>query len=440
MTARRLTNFTLPWRDPLMAFAPLSNEPYALLLGPGGDAQSGRGRWSILLAQPDDIFEHNGPDALSDLPSLPLADGTTALPFIGGYAGLISYEFGAALERVPRLRGSLWPDIAFGHYPCAALFDHHEKVLHIVGPDTAKAQNFAALLGDAPLPALPVQTNRHCDHHDSQNTVAKHVKSVIDLIHQGDIFQANISQSFEIDLGETENAYTYFQRLCSQSPTPYGAFFRLNTARTLISNSPEQFFALSPEGKVQTSPIKGTRPRSHEPLEDQRLAKALQQSAKDRAENLMIVDLMRNDLSRVCRAGSVQVTQNCALHSYANVHHLVSTIEGQVRPHLGAIDILTACFPAGSITGAPKIRAMEIIAQIEQYPRGPYYGALGYISHHGAAEFNVLIRSAEHTHDKTGNHLYFRTGGGIVADSDPVMEVQEMLDKAQALCRAAGAK
>ena len=440
MTAREVASFTLPWRDPLMAFAPLSDAPYALLLGPGGDVQSGRGRWSILLAQPDDVFEHNGTNALSDLPPLDPMGPRTPLPFIGGYAGLISYEFGAALEPVPRVTGSHWPDIAFGHYPCAALFDHHEEVLHIVGPDTAKAKAFAALLGEAPLPPLPTQPVRHCDHLDSPDAVAMQVKSVIDLIHQGDIFQANISQGFVIKLAEDENAYCYFQRLCAQSPAPYGAFFRLNAARTLISNSPEQFFALFSDGKLQTSPIKGTRPRDTDPLEDHRQAKALRHSAKDHAENLMIVDLMRNDLSRVCRAGSVTVTQNCALHSYANVHHLVSTIEGQISPALGAIDILAACFPAGSITGAPKIRAMEIIAQIEQRPRGPYCGTLGYISHHGAAEFNVLIRSAEHTHDKTGNRLYFRTGGGIVADSDPAMEVQEMLDKAQALCRAAGAR
>ncbi len=439
MKARTCVCIPLPWREPLSAFAPLSTAPYALLLGPGYD-HGKNGRWSIILVRPDEVFERSGPEALSALPPLPPIENARPLPFVGGYAGLASYELGAALDRVPRHGDGPWPDLAFGHYACAALFDHHTRSFFVVGPDKASANRFAEELAEAPLPPLNPKEKTAINFQLSRNQCMDQVQEVIRLIHAGDIFQANISQGFRIDLGDNHDAYSYYRRLCAQSPAPYGAFFRRTANQVLISNSPEQFFSLDEHGVVQTSPIKGTRPRAKDPQADQALARELLASPKDRSENLMIVDLMRNDLSRVCKAGSVKVSKHCALQSFANVHHLVSTVEGQLDHGKTAIDVLAACFPAGSITGAPKIRAMEIIARMEGTARGPYCGSLGYISAHGRAEFNVLIRSAEHTQDQDGNHLRFRTGGGIVADSDPAMEAQEMLDKARALARAAGAE
>ena len=439
MKRRACVCITLPWREPLLAFAPLSTEPYALLLGPGYDHEE-NGRWSIILARPDAVYERSGPDALSALPPLQPIEDAPPLPFVGGYAGLASYELGAALDRVPRHADGHWPDLAFGNYPCAALFDHHTRSLWVVGPDNPRANQFAERLGEASLPPLKVGKKNIINFQLSRTQCMEQVEKVIALIHAGDIFQANISQGFHIDLGDNYDAYSFYRRLCAQSPAPYSAYFRRNPKQVLISNSPEQFFALDELGVVQTSPIKGTRARAKDPNADQALAKALLDSPKDRSENLMIVDLMRNDLSRVCKAGSVKVSKHCALQSFANVHHLVSTVEGQLDHGKTVIDILAACFPAGSITGAPKIRAMEIIAHMEDTARGLYCGSLGYISRHGRAEFNVLIRSAEHSHDQDGNHLHFRAGGGIVADSDPAMEAQEMLDKARALARAAGAE
>ncbi len=422
----------------MVAFAPLCDDPYALLFGPGS-ATGAHGHWSILLAEPDDIHEINGDGALDALPPLARIEDAPPLPFIGGYAGLASYELGAVLDRVPRMPGRSWPDLAFGYFPCAALFDHQRKALWVVGPDAHKVDTFTAQLGDAPLPSAMAPQPTHVQFLDRQGTCKDSVAQVIDLIHAGDIFQANISQGFCINLPDTSTAFSYFRTLCAQSPAPYSAYFRRNAEQALLSNSPEQFFALDPNGRIQTSPIKGTRPRAQDPENDRALAEALMNSPKDRSENLMIVDLMRNDLSKVCVPGSVTVPHHCALHSFANVHHLISTIEGQIKPGKSAQDILAACFPAGSITGAPKIRAMEIIAQFEKKARGPYCGSLGYISHNGQAEFNVLIRSVEYLQDGPAHRLCFRTGGGIVADSDPATEVQEMLDKARAICTAAGA-
>lgn len=439
MRTRACIVLTLPWRDPLAAFAPFCDEPYAILLGPGGSGQ-GLGRWSILCARPENVFEASYANALDALPALPVSAPDAPLPFCGGYAGLASYELGASLDRAPRLEGSGWPDIAIGYYPTAALFDHQKRMLHVVGPDAQKARRFANLLGDQSLSPLPSADKGQVHYQSTRQTCLEHIRKVIRLIHAGDIFQANISQGFDITLDAEQDAFSYFRHLCAQSPSPYSAYFRRQQGQTLISNSPEQFFSLNTKGVMQTSPIKGTRPRSADEIKDRTLAHELLNCAKDRAENLMIVDLMRNDLSRVCTPGTVKVKENCALQSFVNVHHLVSTVEGKLQEGKTAKDILAACFPAGSITGAPKIRAMEIIAQIESKARGPYCGSLGYISQCGAAEFNVLIRTAEHQSRQGTNQLYFRTGGGIVADSDPAAEYQEMRDKARALCQAAGAQ
>ncbi len=427
----------LPWRDPLTAFAPLCDEPYALLFGPGNGDDS-NARWSILLARPSEVYETSGPGALGALPSLSTLETPQPLPFVGGYAGLASYELGATLDQVPRLSGGNWPDLAFGDYPCAAVFDHQTRSLWAVGPDKQKATNFARLLGDENLKILDKPETTRVLFLQSQEKCEQNIKRTMDYIRAGDIFQANISQKFRIKLGKEAEAFSYFRHLCEQSPAPYSAFFRRSENQVLISNSPEQFFSLMQDGQVQTSPIKGTRPRGQNAARDNALAEELLLSAKDRSENLMIVDLMRNDLSRVCDPGSIQVSELCALKSFANVHHLVSTIKGQLAPDKNALDVLAACFPAGSITGAPKIRAMEIIAELENGPRGPYCGSLGYISRHGTSQFNVLIRSAEHTTKEGQSQLDFRTGGGIIADSDPALEYQEMLDKALALWRAAG--
>jgi para-aminobenzoate synthetase component 1 len=260
----------------------------------------------------------------------------------------------------------------------------------------------------------------------------KAVAKVRDYIHAGDIFQANLSQRFEAPLRETP--WSLYRRLRSRNAAPFGAFLDFPEA-VVLSASPERFLRVDTSGHVETRPIKGTRPRGTGPEHDAALGQALVESVKDRAENLMIVDLMRNDLSRVCRPGSVRVSELFALEHYATVHHLVSTVVGDLGPGLDALDLLRAAFPGGSITGAPKVRAMEVIAELEPSQRAVYCGAIGYWSVTGSLDTNIPIRTAV----VSGDRVYFSAGGGIVADSDPEQEYQETLDKALGVIEALAA-
>jgi len=258
-------------------------------------------------------------------------------------------------------------------------------------------------------------------HHGYLDVVSK----VREYIYAGDIFQANISQRFEAPFDETP--WSLYRRLRQHNPAPFAAFLDLPGV-AVVSASPERFLQVDPSGRVETRPIKGTRARGFGPEHDAALAQALTESAKDRAENLMIVDLMRNDLSRVCLAGSVRVSELFTLERYATVHHLVSTVVGDLAPGTDALDLLRAAFPGGSITGAPKLRAMEIIAECEPSRRGVYCGSIGYWSLTGALDTSIAIRTAV----VRDGRVYFSAGGGIVADSVPEQEYRETLDKARA--------
>jgi para-aminobenzoate synthetase component 1 len=256
----------------------------------------------------------------------------------------------------------------------------------------------------------------------------RHIATIQHYIREGDCYQVNFAQRFRGRLqGEPWAAY---RRLRQVNPAPYGAYLS-NPLLTVLSSSPERFLGLS-NGRVETRPIKGTAPRSTDPLRDEALRQGLAQSAKDRAENLMIVDLLRNDLGRVCRIGSVRVTKLFDIESFARVHHMVSTIEGELDSGRDALDLLRACFPGGSITGAPKRRAMEIIEELEDCRRGIYCGSIGYIGFDGTMDSNIAIR----TLTVRDGELEFWAGGGIVADSQAAAEYQETLDKAAAILEA----
>src|SRR5437868_9227450 len=255
------------------------------------------------------------------------------------------------------------------------------------------------------------------------------VGRVIEYIRAGDIFQANLSQRLEAP--RVDAPRELYDRLRRRNPAPFAAYLDFGDL-VVASSSPERFLRVHPGGRVETRPIKGTRPRGLSPEHDAALALALAESAKDRAENVMIVDLLRNDLSRVCRPGTVRVPELFALEHYATVHHLVSTVVGDLAPGHDAVDLLRAAFPGGSITGAPKVRAMQIIAELEPTARGVYCGAIGYLSTSGALDSSIVIR----TYLVRGHDVYFQVGGGIVADSDPEQEYRETLDKARGLIAA----
>jgi para-aminobenzoate synthetase component 1 len=258
------------------------------------------------------------------------------------------------------------------------------------------------------------------------------IRRAIEYIYAGDVFQVNLAQRFVGRFDRRADPFALYRRLRALNPAPYAAFLRPDAESAVVSASPECFLRLTAEGHVATWPIKGTCPRGTTPEEDAALAAALQRSDKDRAENLMIVDLLRNDLSRVCAIGSVETIKLFALESFATVHHLVSEVRGDLMPGTGAVDLLRATFPGGSITGAPKIRAMEIIGELEPVRRGPYCGAVAWLGFDGAMEASIVIR----TLTVAGDRVAAQAGGGIVADSDPAREYAETLDKIGPLLRA----
>ena len=253
-------------------------------------------------------------------------------------------------------------------------------------------------------------------------------------IRDGDCYQINLAMGFETAVrGDPVTAYAWLRR---RSPAPYGALLSVPWG-TVLSNSPEGFLRVRGR-RVETRPIKGTRPRGVDPADDRGQRRALRESIKDRAENVMIVDLLRNDLGRSCRPGSIHVPELCALESYANVHHLVSTVRGELAPERDALDLLRGCFPGGSITGAPKRRAMQIIAQLEPWERGVYCGAVGWLGFDGSMELSLAIRTALHQGTALEGRLRFWAGGGLVADSVLDQEYQECLDKARVMMELAG--
>jgi para-aminobenzoate synthetase component 1 len=266
--------------------------------------------------------------------------------------------------------------------------------------------------------------------------VESQIAEAINYIQAGDVFQANISARFSGQLEPGDTPFDLFSRLMGRHPSPFAAYLCLG-GKVIASHSPERFMSRTASGLLETRPIKGTTSRHKDPIQDARNAQMLLASQKDRAEKLMIVDLMRNDIARVCEAGSVKVPRLCDLESFSTVHHLVSEVRGQQKPGLGFFDALRSSFPPGSITGAPKVRAMEIISELEGEPRGPWCGSMIRVGFDGAADSNVLIRTAVCQKQDESWQIDARAGAGIVADSEPSQEYEEILVKARALRIAA---
>lgn len=362
-------------------------------------------------------------------------------PFQGGVAGCFSYDLYQHLEKVPlHAKDDMgFPDLAIGFYDVVLAFDNLLKKAWIFSSGfpfeglkrTEHALKRLQWLENKIQEPLPETKETIFNAEISADFTAENyqiaVQKVIDYILAGDIFEANISQRFKAVLSNNFSSFELYQQLRIKNPAPFAAYLRFGDM-VLASASPERFLKLL-DGNIETRPIKGTRPRGKSKEEDEKLAHDLMNSSKDHAENIMIVDLLRNDLSKVCENHSVKVPQLCSLESYASVHHLVSVVQGKLKPLFHAIDLLKACFPGGSITGAPKIRAMEIIAEIEPTSRGPYCGSIGYIGFDGTMDTSIVIR----TFAIKNNSVTFQAGGAIVADSEPLDEYQEALTKANAL-------
>jgi para-aminobenzoate synthetase component 1 len=431
---------TCAWREPLAVLSAFAEEPWvcAFLSGGGGP----RARWSYILRGPDETLSLGAADprdpfaAIAGLLGAGRQNRPDDPPFTGGVAGLAAYELGDRVERLGLARHADWPDLAVARYPRLLAFDHLWRRVLAIGPDASAAAAVATWL-DAP--GAPWSNGALAESFGAANGAEAYegaVAAVIGRIEAGEIFQANIARTWRGRLNAGIGPFDVLARLVDDSPAPFAAYLRL-PGRAVVSNSPERFVSVSAaEGlKVETRPIKGTRPRGVDAADDARQIAALSASAKDRAENLMIVDLMRNDLARVSPAGSVSAPDLFAVESFANVHHLVSTVTSTLAPGLGAADLLRAAFPPGSITGAPKVQAMRVIAEMEE-PRGPYCGSLFWAGHDGGFDSSVLIRTVALVEQAGGWRFEAKAGAGIVADSDPVAERQETEAKIAAIRRA----
>ncbi len=354
-------------------------------------------------------------------------------PFLGGGMGYLAYELGRCLEKLPgaAVDDLGLPELCFAFYDRVLAHDYREERtwLAAVHPeDPAAVLREARMELEAEPPEYPSPDGAREASFVSNFTREEYleaVRRVKEYILAGDIYQANLSQRFRAPL--REHPWTLYRRLRRLNAAPFAAYFNVVEGQVL-SSSPERF--LKGTGRrVETRPIKGTRPRSEDPEEDRRLAEELQASPKDRAELSMIVDLERNDLGRVCEYGSVQVEEHAVIEHYATVHHLVSTVVGELHEGRDVVDLLKASFPGGSITGAPKIRSMEIIDELEPTARSVYTGSIGYLGYNGNFDLNIAIRTVI----VKGDSAYFQVGGGIVADSVPEDEYQETLDKGKAI-------
>ena len=357
------------------------------------------------------------------------------LPFVGGALGYVAYDYGRRHERVGSgAQADIdIPDVAMGIYDWAVVVDHLDRTCWLAshGRHARTLENWKLLVarfsGDVVSSAENARfgASGEIESNLPEDAYAEAFRAVKAHITAGDCYQINLTQRFSAAaIGDPWDAYN---RLREISPAPYAAYLEYPFAQ-IASSSPEQFLSVR-GGHARTKPIKGTRPRSSVPLQDSQRARELHLSTKDRAENVMIVDLLRNDFGRCCAAGSVRVTRLLAVESFANVHHLVSTVEGVLREDCGPLDLLIACFPGGSITGAPKIRSMQIIESLEPHRRSIYCGSVGYIGYDAQMDSNIAIRTLL----MTGGKVYAWAGGGIVADSQLQQEYQESFDKATAM-------
>ncbi len=462
-----------PYFDSALLFERVADEPWAMMFDSGvtphqnelDSNESALGRFDVLLIRPTStlvfdgfktIFNTKGIDqALYGEPlailqaAIPNCNNPESLPYVPGAFGYFSYDLARQYEHLPNLADDDegLPHMAIGIFNVVLVVDHHERCALLVslGDDDATQdlldcwQELIAdqlELGevdfDAPLDSLDEELRKSTleggeleeslewqQYQLAFATVRQYTKN-------GDCYQVNLTNRFKTEaIGDPWDAY---RALRYRSAAPFGCYMNLPFAQ-ILSNSPESFIRCR-DRLVTTSPIKGTAPRfPDDPEKDLESAAKLQLSDKDRAENLMIVDLMRNDLSRACELGSVKVPELFALHSFANVHHLISTVQGRLKQDYHALDLLRVCFPGGSITGAPKIRAMEIIEELEPFRRGLYCGSIGYIGGDGNMETNIAIRTIV-VKDGVAR---FSAGGGLVIDSEVEAEHRELKDKASAM-------
>ncbi len=438
--------------DSAALFGAIADWPWAVFLDSGRPFVE-QGRYDIITADPmltvttrgelTEINKGAGVEISSEDPFSVLrrclgesGESVHGLPFSGGALGYFSYDLGRRIESLPEQieNAEQIPEMAVGVYDWALVVDHQECKSYLVsqGRDARTAGRWPDLLSyfrsvNPELQHQPFRVTEAPQSNMSFKQYACAFHRIKYYINEGDCYQVNLAQRFDARVeGSLWQAYRILRE---RNPAPFAAYMNTPGCQVL-SCSPERFLRAR-NGAVETRPIKGTRPRSPYLKEDRRLAQELKYSEKDRAENVMIVDLLRNDLGKVCVPGTIQVPGLFEIESFATVHHLVSTVTGELATNSDSLGLLRACFPGGSITGAPKLRAMEIIEELEPHRRGVYCGSIGYVGFDGAMDINIAIRTLVHSNGS----LRFWAGGGIVADSDLEAEYQETFDKVAAMLK-----
>lgn len=409
-----------------------------LLQSVAGHPQSGR--YDILFAYPQETLSSTDDADFFAAFSRRTAEAPrqeeTGLPFSGGWFFYLGYEAARQVEPSLKLPASPheWPDAFAVRCPAAAVYDREKQVTHLLAEQDENQlrrleRDFKACL-DLPPQSLPAEIVSGFAE-DPPERFVHDVEQVLRYLRDGDTFQVNLSRAWRAQLAAGAGYQHVYARLRQKNPAPFAGLACWNES-ALLSSSPERLVSVSAEGVVQTRPIAGTRPRGIGESQDQSLKQHLIGNLKERAEHVMLIDLERNDLGRICEPGSIEVSELMTIESYAHVHHIVSNIRGKLRTGISPGEVLKAVFPGGTITGCPKVRAMEIIAELEVVGRGPYTGAMGYLSNCGRMDSNILIRSLI----CENGAVSFRAGAGIVADSIPQAELEETRAKARGLLLA----
>ena len=466
---KEISSNTIEYHDPLSLFNhALKNLEYSQILH-SSDTENPMGKYSFIVYDPIETIKYNDNKTTlkeknekeTTLQGNPFSIINNRLetlcgynkpehkdnlpPFQGGALGFFGYDLCRLSEEIPTIakNNPKLDDMIIGIYDKVIAYDHENKKCWIITrSDThSKAKNsnnsFKQIVNDwlsqinTNIPKIEKdEFHLNWTQETKKEDYLQKIKKTINFIYDGDIFQANISQKFSAKTGKKFDHFIHYCHLNEINPAPFSAFLNFGDIK-ISSASPERFLFIENK-EVITRPIKGTKKRSNDFLRDEEIKEELRRSHKDRAENAMIVDLMRSDLSKTCSDHSIETTELCKVETFATVHHLVSTIKGKLRSDLSSIDLLESCFPGGSITGAPKVRAMEIIDELETSRRGPYCGSIGYIGFDMTMDTNIAIRTITYFKDEAT----IRVGGGITAKSNPEGEYQETLDKAYILLKS----
>ncbi|WP_321324187.1 aminodeoxychorismate synthase component I [Thiomicrorhabdus sp.] len=420
-------------------------------------AKGGLGEFDILMAYPQETIQLTNPadaenfinQAQAQFSQInPDIQNRENLPFIGGWFAYFSYDYAQVVEPVLQLPKSQFPLANLTRIPAGLVFEHSSQNLYLVAEpefEHCLAEIESDLINALALNNDVLAVKVNSDHEEPEQKYLSGVEAIKEYILAGDVFQVNLSRQWQVELEKNTSYLDVYRALRKSNPAPFAALahFETGSQQSNLDNQAWQIISSSPERLVkyqkpwvETRPIAGTRKRGENAQADKALVTELIEHPKERAEHIMLIDLERNDLGRICQPGTVEVNELMVVETYEHVHHIVSNVRGQLQEGLSPLDIVHALFPGGTITGCPKIRCMQIVAELEQMPREAYTGSLGYINIDGSLDLNILIRTMIQFEQNGNPIVQFRAGAGIVADSEAQSELTETRHKAKGLVKA----